>query len=347
MWGAIIGDLAGSIYEYEQVKSIKKVKQQETIPDKAFFSDDTILTIAILDAIEHDKDYEKYMKLYGKKYATYKPDFLPYFKTSFSPGFIKWLNNEKTGNSVGNGAMMRISPIGYMFESEEEVRKNSRLATIPSHHSEEAIKCSEIIALIIFYARNGLSKQEIIKKLNINLQYKPFETFNSTCSQTIDNCLYAVFTSNSFEQSINKVISYGGDTDTNACIVGSMAEAMFGIDSTLIDKAKSKLPKEFINILEKAYTSVYDVQSLKSKIEEILIAQNVEKSISENMESLLKLIPEIKSMIGFEHKHPHHHLDVWQHTLEVLKNLDTKDLELNIAALLHDIGKPFSYQDKK
>lgn len=347
MWGAIIGDLAGSIYEYEQVKSIKKVKQQETIPDKAFFSDDTILTIAILDAIEHDKDYEKYLKLYGKKYATYKPDFLPYFKTSFSPGFIKWLNNEKTGNSVGNGAMMRISPIGYLFESEEEVRKNSRLATIPSHNSEEAIKCSEIIALVIFYARKGLSKQEIIKKLNINPQYKPFETFNSTCSQTIDNCLYAVFTSNSFEQSINKVISYGGDTDTNACIVGSMAEAMFGIDSTLIDKAKSKLPKEFINILEKAYTPVYDVQSLKSKIEEILTAKSVEKSISENMESLLILIPEIKSMIGFEHKHPHHHLDVWQHTLEVLKNLNTKDLELNMAALLHDIGKPFSYQDEE
>lgn len=65
------------------------------------------------------------------------------------------------------------------------------------------------------------------------------------------------------------------------------------------------------------------------------------------MEYLLTLIPEIKDMIGFEHKHPHHHLDVWQHTLEVLKNLNTKDLELNMTALLHDIGKPFSYQDEK
>lgn len=253
MWGAVIGDIAGSTFEYEQIKGIKPVKITQTIHDNGFFSDDTILTIAILDAIENDKNYEKYLRIYGNRYAMYKPDFTPYFKTSFAPSFIKWLKNEREGNSIGNGAMMRISPVGYMFDSEEEVRKNSRLATIPSHNSEEAIKCSETIALIIYYARNGFNKNEIIDKLNIKLQYKPFETFNSTCSTTIDNCLFALFTSNSFEESINKVISYGGDTDTNACIVGSMAEAIFGIDQKLIKKAKSKIPKEFINVLEKAY----------------------------------------------------------------------------------------------
>ena len=88
-----------------------------------------------------------------------------------------------------------------------------------------------------------------------------------------------------------------------------------------------------------------NVQSLKSKIEEILTDNNVSEAVNENIEELVELIPEIKNMIGFEHKHPHHHLDVWQHTLEVLKNLKTKDLELNMAAFLHDIGKPFSYQD--
>ena len=254
MWGAVIGDLAGSIYEYGQVKEVKAVKNEETIPEKAFFSDDTILTIAILDAIENnDYDYEKYLKAYGKKYLSYKPDFKPYFKTTFSPGFIKWLNGEKEGNSTGNGAMMRISPVGYMFDSEEEVRKHARLATLPSHNSEEAIKNAETIALIIYYSRKGLSKEEIINKLNIKLQHKPFEIFNTTCDATIDNCLYALFTSNSFEESINKVISYGGDTDTNACIVGSMAEAMFGIDPRLIDKAKVKLPGEFVSALDKAY----------------------------------------------------------------------------------------------
>lgn len=92
---------------------------------------------------------------------------------------------------------------------------------------------------------------------------------------------------------------------------------------------------------------VYDFQRFKSKIEESLTGNNVKELISENMEYLLTLIPEIKHMIDFEHKHPHHHLDVWQHTLEVLKNLNSKDLELNMAALLHDIGKPFSYQDEE
>lgn len=86
MWGAIIGDLAGSIYEYGQVKEANKVDNKETIPENAFFSDDTILTIAILDAIENnDNDYEKYLKIYDKKYLSYKPEFNPYFKTTFAP----------------------------------------------------------------------------------------------------------------------------------------------------------------------------------------------------------------------------------------------------------------------
>ena len=253
MWGAVIGDLAGSIYEYDQIKSVKNIEIKEIIPENSFYSDDTILTIAILDAIINDKDYEKYLKLYGNKYALYKPDIKPYFKTSFSPGFTKWAKGEGEGKSSGNGAMMRIAPVGYMFEKEKEVIKNSRLATIPSHNTEEAINCAEKIALIIHYAKKGLNKEEIINKLNIELKYKPFESFNYTCSQTIDNCLYALFTSNSFEESIKKVISYGGDTDTNSCIVGSMAEVMYGIDKQLIEQAKQKIPKEFAHILEKAY----------------------------------------------------------------------------------------------
>lgn len=253
MWGSVIGDIAGSIYEYEQIKTITPIDATEIIPQNGFFSDDTILTIAILDAIENDKNYEKYLKEYGKKYLNYKPQFAPYFKSSFSPGFVKWINNENEGKSIGNGAMMRISPIGYMFNSEQEVIRNVRLATIPSHNSLEAIESSKIIALVIYYSRQGMPKDQIIKRLNLELKYKPFEKFNSTCSETIDNCLFALFSANSFEESIKKVLLYGGDTDTNACIVGSMAEAMYGINPSLIEKAKEKIPKEFTKILETAY----------------------------------------------------------------------------------------------
>lgn len=253
MWGAIIGDIAGSIYEYNQLTEVKEIKIKEIIPENGFFSDDTILTVAIADAIQHGENYKEFLKLYGKKYQNYKPNCERYFKTSFSPGFIKWVNGDKEGNSTGNGALMRISPVGFMFDNENDVIRNAQLATIPSHNSDEAIKHSILVALIIFYSRNGMHKEEIKNRLRLEFDYVPFKKFNTTCEETFNNCIYALFTSNSFEESIKKIISYGGDTDTNACIVGSMAEAMYGIDNDLIEKAKTKIPSEFTSIIDNMY----------------------------------------------------------------------------------------------
>ena len=108
MYGAIVGDLAGSIYEYEQIKSIKPVIMNNLIEDNSFYSDDTILTIAIKDAILHNSKYEYYLKKYIKEYEEYKPLFKPYFKSAFSPNIIEWMKGNKEGNSKGNGALMRI-----------------------------------------------------------------------------------------------------------------------------------------------------------------------------------------------------------------------------------------------
>ena len=255
MYGAIIGDLAGSIYEYDQIKKIKSIKVNEIIEDNAFYSDDTILTIAIADAILNGGDYGKYLRQYVQLYSSYKPNFEPYFKTPFSLGLMKWAKSDVTGTSVGNGAMMRISPVGYMFNKEEDVIKNARLATIPSHNSEEAILSATKIALIIYYIRNGLSLNEIYTKLNISLKLTSFTKFNTACNETIDNCLYVLYNSGCFEDAIRKIISLGGDTDTNACIVGSMAEALYGIDNELIIRANSKLPNEFVKVLKLARNS--------------------------------------------------------------------------------------------
>lgn len=252
MYGAIIGDLAGSIYEFEQVKEVHEVEVKKIIEDNSFYSDDTILTIAVLDAILNDKDYDKYLREYIVNYSDYKPNFNPYFRYPFSPNTMKWGREKNIGTSIGNGAMMRISPVGYMFDSEEEVIENAKLATIPSHNTKEAIESATKIALIIFYLRRGLSLKEIYNKLNIEIKYRPFAKFNYTCSETIDNCLYALYNSSSFEDSIRKIISLGGDTDTNAAIVGSMAEALYGIDDELIKKANEKLPDKFKKILVKS-----------------------------------------------------------------------------------------------
>ena len=251
MYGSIYGDLIGSIYEFDQLKEIRSIESSGYLSDESFFSDDTILTIAICDAIKNDKDYDKYLREYISDYRDYKPDFHPYFKSSFSPGLIKWANGNSIGNSKGNGAMMRISPVGFLFDSEDEVIKNARLATIPSHNSEEAIDSATKIALIIFYLRKGYSKEEVFNMLDINVKYTPFKKFNTTCKETLDNCLYAFYYSNSFIDAMQKTLLMGGDTDTNCAIVGGMAEACYGIDETIIHDVNMKIPHKFVEVLTK------------------------------------------------------------------------------------------------
>lgn len=126
---------------------------------------------------------------------------------------------------------MRISPVGYFFDNESDVIKNARLVTITSHNTEEAITGSTIVALIIFYLRKGFTREEIFKMLNLRVEYKPFNKFNTTVNETLNNCLYAFYVSNSFEDAIRKTLLMGGDTDTYAAIVGSMAEALYKMNN--------------------------------------------------------------------------------------------------------------------
>lgn len=256
MLGAIIGDIAGSIYEYSQIKKVSPVEVKDIIPDDGFYSDDTILTVAIADAILSGKDYGESLRTWANKYATYKPEVKPYFETSFSPGFMKWAKEKYIGTSAGNGAMMRVSPVGYLFDTIEEVEENARLATIPSHNTESAINSATTIAKIIFYARNGTDKQDIVKKLGLTIKKPQIEKFNYTCDDTMDVCLYSLFNSSSFEDSIRKVISFGGDTDTNACIVGSMAEAMYGVPVDLKKRVVFKLPNDMLDVLNRYLNAI-------------------------------------------------------------------------------------------
>lgn len=253
MLGAIYGDKAGSIYEFSQLKEIKGINPQKLITEESFYSDDTIETIAIIDAILNNKYYGETLSEYILKYENYRPNCKPYFKTSFSPGTIKWAKGIGRDDSIGNGAMMRVSPVGYLFDTEDEVVKNAKLVTIPSHNSEEAISSAIIIALMIYYFRNRLSKEEVFKKLNLYVKYEPFIKFNTTCHETLGNCLYAIYNSNSFEDAIRKSLLMGGDTDTNACIVGSVAEALYGMSGEEKNEAFSNLPNEHIKILRRVY----------------------------------------------------------------------------------------------
>ena len=148
---------------------------------------------------------------------------------------------------------MRISPVGYLFNSEDDVIENARLATIPSHNSKEAIESATIVALMIFYFRNGLTKEEVFKKLNLLVKYEPFRKFNTTCNETLGNCLYALYNSISFADAIRKILLMGGDTDTNCCIVGSVAESLYGMSEKQREDAISNLPSDYVKILKKVY----------------------------------------------------------------------------------------------
>ncbi len=253
MLGAIYGDKAGSIYEFGQLKEIKSIASESLILPNSFYSDDTIETIAVIDAIINNKDYGQTIREYILNNVGYKPNFKPYFNTSFSPNTIKWAKGVGRNDSTGNGAMMRISPVGYLFNSENDVIKNAKLVTATSHNSKEAIESSTIIALMIFYFRNGLTKEEVFRKLNLLVKYEPFVKFNTTCRETLGNCLYAIYNSISFEDSIRKTLLMGGDTDTNCCIVGSVTESLYGMTNTEKKNAILNLPNEYVKILNKAY----------------------------------------------------------------------------------------------
>ena len=253
MLGAIYGDKAGSLYEFEQFRQIKSIKPESLILPNSFYSDDTIETIAVIDSIINQKDYELTLKEYILNSLEYQPKVSSYFKYPFSPGTIKWAKGIGSNKSIGNGAMMRISPVGYLFNSESDVIKHARLVTETSHNTEEAIKSATIIALMIYYFRNNYSKEEVYNKLNLIVKYEEFHKFNITCQETIGNCLYALYYSNSFEDTIRKTLLMGGDTDTNCAIVGSVAESMYGMTSKEKEDAISDLPDKYVKILKRVY----------------------------------------------------------------------------------------------
>ncbi len=267
MLGAVIGDLAGSLYEYDEFKSGKNLDRRLEVLNKdnliekdSFYSDDTILTIAILDAILNGKDYESVLKEYGLKYYLDEPNTKAnHFRYMFSPDFIKWCKGESDGKSMGNGALMRVSPIGYLYDDSKTILEETEKATIPSHDSALAIVSAQALTNLIYLGRKGYTKEEVIIKFYpIHRQFDKIRLdnkFDSSCL-VFDKCLAAFFDSNSFEDAVRKAVSLGGDTDTIGAITGSMAEAYYGIPNDLKEQAFSKLPDDFVLKLSEGYQKV-------------------------------------------------------------------------------------------
>ena len=225
MLGAIAGDIIGSVYEWNNIKS----KEFDLFSPEAFFTDDSVLTIALAEAILNDEDYGQVMKRYYNRY--------PY--AGYGGSFHKWARGHDTKpyNSWGNGSAMRTSPVGYAFEELEEVLLKAKRFASFTHNHPEGIKGAQATSTAIFLARKGASKEMIKLYITQQFQYnltrtideiRPNYEFDVSCQGTVPQAITAFIESENYEDAIRNAISIGGDSDTLACITGSIAEAFYG-----------------------------------------------------------------------------------------------------------------------
>jgi len=240
MLGAIAGDIIGSVYEWNNIKS----KEFDLFSPEAFFTDDSVLTVALAEAILNDEDYGQIMKRYYRRY----PD------AGYGGSFHEWAKGQDTKpyNSWGNGSAMRTSPVGYAFENLEEVLSKAKHFASFTHNHPEGIKGAQATAAAIFLARKEASKEMI--KLYITQQFKydltrtideirPNYEFDVSCQGTVPQAITAFIESENYEDAIRNAISIGGDSDTLACITGGIAEAFYG-------KLPQNIAETAMNILD-------------------------------------------------------------------------------------------------
>lgn len=250
--GTIIGDIVGSTREFNNIKT----KDFELFPQKSSFTDDTVLTIAIADALINKTSIKNALHEYGNKYKTpqggYGGRFLEWLKTP--------IEEAKPYFSYGNGSAMRCSACGWLYETLEETLEKAKESALPTHNHEEGIKGAQATASAIFLFRNGKTKDEVKKFIEDNFNYdlsrtvdeiRPTYSFKVSCQKTVPEAIICVLEGNSFEDVLRNAISLGGDSDTLAAIACSIAEALYEIPNDIKDKALSYLPKEFVDIIEK------------------------------------------------------------------------------------------------
>lgn len=225
MIGALAGDIIGSVYEWNNIKT----KDFELFSPHCFFTDDSILTVALADTILNCRDYAQTMKEYYRRYPG----------GGYGGMFHDWASSEdsKPYNSWGNGAAMRISPVGYAYDTLDEVLGKAEEFTAITHNHPEGIKGAQSVAAAIFMGRNGASREEIKAYTERTFGYdlsatcddiRPDYRFDESCQGTVPQAFAAFLDSVDFEDAIRNAISLGGDSDTLACITGGIAEAFYG-----------------------------------------------------------------------------------------------------------------------
>ena len=249
MYGAILGDIIGSPYEFDRGD---KTKDFPLFSKRSRFTDDSVMTIAVAEALldggtdVNEKALEDMliyeMQSWGRKY--------PY--AGYGGRFRYWLTEENPApyGSWGNGSAMRVSAAGWLYDSIERTRKVARITAKVSHNHPEGIKGAEATASVIFMARNGKTKEEIkeyvLQEFGYDLsrtidEIRPSYHHVESCQQTVPEAITAFLEGVDFEDVIRNAVSLGGDTDTLGAIAGSMAEAFYGIPQELVKECRRRV----------------------------------------------------------------------------------------------------------
>ncbi|MCQ2975404.1 MAG: ADP-ribosylglycohydrolase family protein [Bacteroidales bacterium] len=245
MLGAIIGDIIGSRFEFGG----KNLSNFKLFTSECSFTDDTICTIAIAEALTTNMDYKECLLKWCKKY--------PYPMGGYGSRLNKWLGStdNKPYDSWGNGSAMRVSPIGWAFDSLAKTEKEAERSAKPTHSHPEGIKGAKCVAMLIYKLRKReILKEEIADWVNKMFEYELPLLENAsgvgeTCMETVPQAIACFLEANNFENTIRNAIVLGGDTDTTGAIAGAIAEAYYTIPKEIKEQALKYLPFEMKSVI--------------------------------------------------------------------------------------------------
>ena len=256
--GAIIGDIVGSRFEFNNYRSTNF----EFLNDRCFFTDDSVMTIAVADWVTNKRQTDRHLALYLREWGRKYPN------RGYGGMFFRWLFSKELSspyNSFGNGSAMRVSPCGFYAQTLDEALFLAKQSAEVTHNHPEGIKGAQSVAAAIYLAKTGSTKAIIKEYIENNFGYDLSRTcdeirrvykFNETCQETCPEAIIAFLESHDYESAIRLGISLGGDSDTIGAITGGIAAAYYGIPNSIIEEVKRFTPFEFIDIVEKFENSM-------------------------------------------------------------------------------------------
>ena len=266
--GAIIGDIVGSRFEFNNNRST----DFEFLNDKCFFTDDSVMTIAVADWVTKKSQTDRHLALYLREWGRKYPN------RGYGGMFLRWLLSKELSspyNSFGNGSAMRVSPCGFYAQSLDEALFLAKQSAEVTHNHPEGIKGAQSVAAAIYLAKTGSTKAIIKEYIENNFGYDLSRTcdeirsvykFNETCQETCPEAIIAFLESHDYESAIRLGISLGGDSDTIGAITGGIAAAYYGIPDSIIEEVKRFIPFEFIDIVEKFENSMNTEKRISADI---------------------------------------------------------------------------------